>query len=400
MGTQNHQSGAVSLFIVVFSALLITIVTVGFIRLMLTDQQQATANDLSQSAYDSAQAGLEDAKRALLRYQDICSSGDVVACAKAYTDIVGLGKCNQGLVNIIDDASLAASEVPVKQNSGDDSLNQAYTCVKIQPQTDDYLGTLTANASKIIPLKGTSTITTVMVEWYDSKNISNSNLNVTLIAGTSIPISGQPATPHPPLYNQTATGWGPDRPSLMRTQLMQFGSNFSLTDFDNTNAAGESNANSLFLYPTGTTGTSSNTIDQYSFTGRDVRFVPVGSPLPVSCSGNLGGGGYACRVKIDLPTPAAAGSRTAYLRLTPLYNATNYRVTLLSGNTAVKFDAVQPEIDSTGRADTLFRRIKTRVELIDTDFAYPEAAIDVTGSLCKNFVVTDKPADYVNSCTP
>lgn len=400
MGSNNKQYGAVSLFIVIFSALLITVVTVGFIRLMITDQQQASANDLSQSAYDSAQAGLEDAKRALLRYQDICSTGDVVACTKAYTDIVGGDQCNQGLKHIIDDASLASNEVKVQQSSGDAALNQAYTCVKIQPQTDDYLGTMTANGSKIIPLKGTTTITTVMVEWYNSKNISNSNLDVSLIPGSSIPISGNPASQHPPLYDQTANGWGPDRPSLMRTQLMQFGSNFSLTDFDNTNAAGESNANTLFLYPTGIKGTPNNTIDQYSFTGRDVRFVPVGSPLPVTCSGNLGGGGYACRVKIDLPTPVAAGSRTAFLRLTALYNATNYRVTMLNGASPVKFDAVQPEIDSTGRADTLFRRIKTRVELIDTDFAYPEAAVDVTGSLCKNFIVTDNANDYVNNCTP
>jgi Tfp pilus assembly protein PilX len=400
MYSNKKERGAVSLFIVIFSALLITVVTVGFIRLMLTDQQQASANDLSQSAYDSAQAGVEDAKRALLRYQNICSSGDVSACSDAYTDIVGSDKCNQGLVHIIDDASLAAKEVEVQQSSSDVALNQAYTCVKIQPQTDDYLGSLAANGSKIIPLKGTADITTVMVEWFNSKNVSNADLNISLIPGTEIPISGQPASPHPPLYDQTADGWGPDRPSIMRTQLMQFGSNFSLTDFDDTNASGESNANTLFLYPTGTTGTASSTIDQYSFTGRDVRFVPVGSPLPVSCSGNLGGGGYACRVKIDLPTPVAAGSRTAFLRLSPLYNATNYRVTLLNGLNPVKFDAVQPEIDSTGRADTLFRRVKTRVELIDTDFAYPEAAIDVTGSLCKNFIITDNPDQYINSCTP
>jgi Tfp pilus assembly protein PilX len=400
MGTHKQEQGAVSLFIVIFSALLITVVTVGFIRLMLTDQRQASNNDLSQSAYDSAQAGLEDAKRALLRYQNVCATGDAAACSNAYDDIVGADQCNQGLVYIIDDASLAATEVEVKQNAGDDALNQAYTCVKIQPETDDYLGTLSANGSKLVPLKSKSAVTTVMVEWYDSKNISNTNNNVSLIPLSSILISGQPATLHPPLYNQTANGWGPDRPSIMRAQLMQFGTNFSLTDFDNTNASGESNANTLFLYPTGTTGTVNNTIDQYTFTGRDARLTSGGAPLPVSCSGNLGGGGYACRVKLDLPTPIAGGSSTAFLRLSPLYNASNYRVTLYNGATAVKFNAVQPEIDSTGRANDLFRRVKTRVELIDTNFAYPEAAIDVTGNLCKTLSVTDTVAGYTNSCTP
>lgn len=400
MNSNKKESGAVSLFIVVFSALLITVVTVGFIRLMLTDQQQASANDLSQSAYDSAQAGVEDAKRALLRYQGICSTEDPTACAKAYTDILGADKCNQGLIHVIDGASLAATEVKVQQNTNDVAFNQAYTCVKIQPKTNDYLGILAANGSKIIPLKATSPITTVMVEWYSSDNISNAGSNVTLLSPTKIPIGGHPVSQYPPLYSQS--GWGPDRPSIMRTQLMQFGSNFSLTDFDNTNTSGQSNANTLFLYPTGTTGTSSGTVDHVSFTGRDIRLTPTGAPLPVSCSGNLGGGGYACRVQIDLPTPISAGSQTAFLRLTPLYNAANYRVTLLNGFTTVPFDGVQPEIDSTGRADNLFRRIRVRVELIDTAFAYPDAAVDTTGSLCKNFVVTGTATDYINSatCTP
>jgi Tfp pilus assembly protein PilX len=407
MSTHKQELGAVYLFIVIFAALLITIVTVSFTRLMITDQQQASTNDLSQSAYDSAQAGVEDGKRALLRYENICSTvtadpaADAAACAKAYSNVVGSGNCNQGLVNIIDPASLAAGEVSVEKNSsGGASLNQAYTCVIIQPQTIDYLGTLSANSSNIVPLKSTSAITSVEIQWYDNKNISNTNLDVSLLPLASIPISGTPASLHPPLYNQTAKGWGPDRPSIMRTQLMQFGPNFSLTDFDDTNSSSQSNANTLFLYPTGTKGLSNAKVDDDTFTGNDVRHTPVGSPLPVSCTGTVAAGGYACTVKLELPTPIGGGSPTAFLRLTPLYNAADYRVTLYNGVTPVKFDAVQPQIDSTGRASTLFRRVVSRVALIDTSFTFPESTINITGSLCKNFIVTNSAADYANSCTP
>jgi len=188
---------------------------------------------------------------------------------------------------------------------------------------------------------------------------------------------------------------------------MQFGSNFRLTDFDDINAAGESNANTLFLYPTGTTGsTSPVTNDTYLFSSRDDRLTGVGQPLPVACRGSIGSGGYACTVTLTLPTPIGGiglNGRTAYLRLSALYNASNYRVTLkTAAGDPAKFDAVQPEIDSTGRANDLFRRVRTRVELIDTTFAYPEATVDITGSLCKNFTVTDKTSDYSNTstCTP
>ena len=66
--------------------------------------------------------------------------------------------------------------------------------------------------------------------------------------------------------------------------------------------------------------------------------------------------------------------------------------------------AVQPEIDSTGRADTIFRRIKSRVNVgfnTNGSFTFPEQGVDITGSLCKNFYVTnDEAGPLGTSCNP
>ncbi len=385
----DNQTGAVSLFIVIFATLLITIITVSFARIMVQDQQQASTIDLSQSAYDSAQAGVEDAKRALLRYQDICDNSDAAACIEAANQINSL-VCNEALGSLRD-INPDGSEIKIQTGIDSNALDQAYTCVKIVLDTDDYLGTLSANESKLVPLKvgDGESFDRIQIQWYNSADLGSTN---------DFDINLQPASSSSwPLLSQN--DWPSNRPPVMRTQFMQFGSNgFNVVSFDN-NTADESNVNTLFLYPSGSTGTASSTIDSRGLTQRDVRKTPTGAPLPITCSGNISSGGYACTVEISLPSPIGGGERTAFLRLSALYSGTHYRVTLLDGSTLTKFNAVQPEVDSTGRANDLFRRVQSRIELIDTSFSYPEATVDITGSLCKDFLVTDTHYQAGN-CTP
>ncbi len=265
------------------------------------------------------------------------------------------------------------------------------------------VGTLSSGTQKIIPLVGTGNFTTVEVDWFTSDDIGGS------AGGSAVNVDLQNPTTSPlPLLAQSS--WKANRPSLLQVQLMQFGSNgFKLSDFDDTTNS-QSDANTLFLYATGTTDSNPQNYAPAAdaFIQRDIRQTPTGSPLRANCLGTLAGGGYACSELLTLPTPIGGGCPTAYLRLMPFYNATHFRVKLHATNSltsTVQFRAVQPLIDSTGRADDLFSRVETRVDLLNDSFPYPADAVDITGNFCKNFAVTNNTADYTainsgNTCSP
>lgn len=390
--TKSKKSGAVSLFVVIFTALLITVVTVSFVRIMVQDQQQATVTDLSQSAYDSAQAGVEDAKRALLRLQSVCdadSSG--AACTNAKSQ-VSSSTCNDAVATL-NDVTVTGNEVKV-QTGGANSLDQAYTCVKVELNTPDYLGELSNNSYNFIPLRGVdSSFDTVRIQWFSPNDIDSTYANFALQADAQTPL---------PL------AWVPNKPPIIRAQLAQFDeeNGFKLTDFNNTVfGSSQSNANTLFMYP------SAVGKNDFSFILDDVRRTvnsgPVATPVApahfqsVKCTTGLASL-YSCSADIDLPTTIGAGNREAYLFIGALYNKASYSVSLLDGDKTVLFNNVQPEIDSTGRTSDLFRRVQTRVELTDINFPYPRAAVDVAGNLCKTFIVTDDTNDWItaNSVSP
>lgn len=394
MRRQHKEQGAVSIFVVIFTALAIIILTIGFVRVMMQDQQQASNADLSQSAYDAALAGVEDAKRALLSYTQTCASGDAERCAEIKARLDS-GACDtiDGLVAGVRFADTAHGRENILQTNTTGtgtSFDQAYTCISVSLDTADYLGQLGEGKTHVIPLRTNTpgeTFDHVKIEWFTSADSGSTAIDLAAVGGT-------PTLP-------TKASWPTNRPAVARAQLIQFaGSSFSVDDF---NRKADSNSRTLFLYPS-RTGSDRAAFTSDSRTGSDSS----GSPVVTLCSETVSGEQYSCSATISLPNPVSgdAANRIAYLRLGALYNGMNYRVSMYSGassTTPVSFYAVQPSVDSTGRANTQFRRVEARIDLGATnEFPYPEAAVDTTGSLCKDFMVTDNVADYrgSSSCTP
>ena len=371
----RNQKGAVSIFVVVFTALLITIVTVSFARLMLRDLQRASNNDLSQSAQDAALAGVEDAKRALAALPEDGELPDLSRC-NAIAGLLGKGS---------EDAT--DSEVRV----GDDALQQAYTCVTVDLKTDDYIGTLTADQVHLVPLKADGEFDAVRVEWFSKDDMSGTG-DVDLPAAS--PTSDLPAP----------SGWPQNRPPVLETQLIQTDSTFRLSQFDDEDdpADSQSNTNTLTLYPKQRINEENRTPTSLAFLS-DVRRTSTNSLSDVRCARSVASELYSCSADIRLPVPidgSVASRSNAYLRLTARYNSTHYKLTMIRGANVVQFNGVQPAVDSTGRASDLFRRVAARIETA-SNVVYPGAVVDINGNFCKTFRVTDRLQDYdAGACTP
>lgn len=366
---KTKQSGAVSLLVVIFTALLITVVTVGFISLMVRNQKQASDSDMSQSAYDSALAGVEDAKRAILRLENVCKADPTLpACTDLITSLDSgcLTAVNQ--LKGVGDTS-TANEVKIKTSGTDEKLNQAYTCVKVSMNNPDYLGFMDKDSSNLVPLVGEDTFSKVKISWYLPADLD----------------SGIVATVPPALASlefelKSNDDWK-NIPSIMRVQLIRHETSFKLLEFDN--ALTNNFSKTLFLYPEVAGSLSA------SFTSDDrMRDSSAQLLKKAKCTTNFMNGGYACSIKIDLGFDVLVGDKGTYLNLAALYSKSNYQITLLdSANNVVNFDNVQPEIDSTGRANDVFRRVKSRVERSSSDAANiaPFAAVDVDDDFCKAY---------------
>lgn len=383
-----RERGAVSIFIVIFTALLVTVVTTSFVQIMLRNQQQASNNDLSQSAYDSAMAGVEDAKRALVslkKCQRLVAPGN--ACDNLRLALTNNGDQCEILgdnANVNIGVSFNNGEVQV----GDPSLNQAYTCVKVAVQTSSYEGALLDQDDTVVipllPVGDPNAVTAVRISWYTKADLPQGSAAASIPAGTDLPRFDR--------WGSGPTSSIRNVPPIMRSQLMQFakGKDITLQDFSG------GAARSRFLYPN-VNGT--NVILSGSFED-DTRRATPNSVLAGGCKANFNYGGYACSVELALPAMTGADIREAYLQLAALYNqnTVHYKVELLNGVGAanvVSFDNVQPEIDATGRASDLFRRVKARVTVSPsgTPLPFPEAPV-TTKDLCKEFFITNSPDDY------
>jgi len=447
MKITNSTTGAASMFVVIFTTLLLGIISLGFISIMISEANQTTDFDLSQSAYDSALAGVEDAKIALLKYHECLSRGDYTSfeCNRAINAMVtGYNPENCDIVqqmlgrpidHIIDEST--GLEIPVgtiiQSEHGDDlgdtaTLMQAYTCVRIEENTDDYLGMLNQNyRTKLIPIRTTGPVGDVdriRLSWYDSADSDKVDAADAGIYNTIINPALPTLTTNKEGYSfnyresSTFSIFAP-APPVLQFQLIQAATSFTLAQFD-VNSGDRSNRGNLLLRP-GEEGVNliPNRADIGLAGSADRSF---NNPIDIDC--DPGGVSYRCVADIVIPQPVGGtrGDGTMFVRLVLPYNMpdTSFSIELYncgggaSSNTAdtadctrMQFAGVQTRVDSTGRANDLFRRIETRVEMVDVYYPMPEFAVDISGGgdngIKKNFWVTQNcwytnPNNHGRSC--
>lgn len=378
----NKESGAVAIFLVIFFALLLTVITLGFIRLMSQDQEQALVTDLSQSAFDSAEAGVEDAKRALLQHRQTCSNDAASNECEQYRQAFEDDECTT-LADLSSQLGLTVTPqgaVEVATTTEDEALLQSYTCVVVDLETPDYIRQLDSNTSDLVPLQGTGDFSTVTVNWFLAEDAGLSPSEAFTLPGA---VGGDDE--YSPIELPPVELWGEATPPIMRVQLIQHGSDsFNHEDLEN-------GSSTLFLYPVANGGAINNEV---AFT-RYARQSPS-EPVMITCSEDVGG--YACSAELRLSGSLEhTQDKRSYLRITPLYKGTTFQLELDGGNVA--FDGIQPQVDSTGRANDLFRRVQSRIRFDDAIGNYPESALETTSDICKDFAVSSEPLT-LGSCQP
>jgi len=393
------KRGAASLFIVIFTIILLGVITLGFTRLILSESSQSSNNDLSQSAYDSALAGVEDAKVAILKYHDCLSKGynatssgsaEAVACAKIIKAMQeGMNNQDCDVVSNVLGRNNGDGEVTIQEGQENgNNMNQAYTCVTIQETLNDFRSTLGGcgdikKQTKPIRTSDINDIQTLQVKWFSNENNSSNNIKPNQ-DGKLAPLGNEQHIP------------------LLALQIFQTDVNFTLSELSTSRDGQQTDHAALYLQPVneGTAGASDNiSVAEVAATSDKSSNQPF--LVPCSSSKASSNGGFYCSATIEFPKPwdhdgnvNNRNNDTTFLIISLPYGQPEADVSIAlkgSGGNTIPFIGSQARVDSTGRANNLYRRVESRIDLVNRGFPYPEFAIQMSNdsgsSINKNIEV-------------
>ena len=406
--SKNKRGGA-SMFVVMFTIIILSIITLSFTRLVMSEATKTSNTDLSQSAYDSALAGVEDAKIALLRYHACLdqgytrnSSGTCGDIIKAMQDGIASNDCStvEKVLKREQAAENHSVVVQETQNSTDAGNNtnmlQAYTCVTIKEDLDDYRTTLnSSNRLRIVPIRSDqiSRLGYIKVKWFSRANLQNQK-NTNLSGTSGYKFCDNTNDGINLLYRSGICDGYQQSPTVITVRLIQTDKNFNLSELSVSKDATHTDVGQLTFIPSTNGATAINN----SLWGESAN---KGTNLTQKVKCDVGSE-WLCEVDLQLPETFNGGERSesnTYVLVSLPYGTPETDISITAYTTdgvdsANRFDftGVQARIDSTGRANDLYRRVETRVELVDTYFAYPEFEITMTDSrddvLKKNFATT------------
>lgn len=329
----NNQTGVVSFFVTLIMMVVLSIIVIGFSQISRRETRAALNRQLSTEAFYAAESGFND----------------------AYS-IITTALANNNLQSSPSSCSSAVYPSPESLNS---SGSNQYTCIIVntQPSTLSFTpGTGQASVADLISSNGKN-FSKLNIEWDSSTNPGGygAGCNGVYSSGNSYIFDPSSFT------GGSSNPWPAGCPPVLRVDLVPM-------TFPVSEASLSGAVKTFFLYPQnfGPTATFSN--------------IKSGESLPTTCSSN-------CLFSVNLP-----GNDSEYwIRMMYIYNAPpviKLSATDISG-TAVNFKNAEAEIDSTGKAFDVLRRIQVDVSLNPSNgnIEPPNYEIQTDGTLCKRLEV-------------
>jgi hypothetical protein len=346
----KNQEGFASLVIAIVLVLVLSLITVGFAQLMTREQNSALNKQLTNQAYYAAEAGVNDAAKAL----DEGYSTPKTACQPLQAGDAGYS----------DPAGPNATQYLTDGNQyvGGTSSGVQYTCLLINPTPPDLeYGSIGTVGSKVVEITGVDSngnpvaIKNLFISWQDP----NGNTN---FVG-----SGQTFYP--------ANQW--NYPGILRASLVPL----DVTNLTNM-TGGEYTA---FLYPNAG-GSPENDSGYQTYPYGSGEGTNQGVIDNGNC--NTGSAPLDCNVEITGLTDA-----NYILDMRSIYDDT--RVTIRAQGITGQFLNIknaQTMVDSTGEAQDILRRIQVRVPSRN-NYAHSDYDLESMSGICKQLSLTGIATD-------
>ena len=411
------KQGAAAIMVVIIITMVTGIITLSFIRTMVINTNNTINYSSSDSAYNSALAGVEDAKVALLKYQKCRNEnntlGECGTIIKAIQERSGCDVLSEILYKGESDIVVSGEEVkinPGQTGSIDDITDQAYTCVKLNTKSNFLSELSESNPSRVFPVRideddgGVNAVKKIRISWYgdeerqDAIDDGRYRLDKSINFGSTQGTNDASNTKAASRFDSTTS-----YPPAMRFELFQSGQSFSLDDFYSSDMSNSSSDRiSLTLNPVEepANGIYTNTINATEAARTASKAMNV--PVDIVCSDDRS---WTCIAEIVVPDAlggvANKNSNTMFARVSLPYVAPDTLVTVQffdSSEKEILLNEVQAVIDSTGRAGDQFRRVEARVDMVNQNFPFPEYAL-TADSLEKSFWITQNCFHQVVNAT-
>jgi hypothetical protein len=346
----KKEDGFAAILVAMIMLVILSLLTVGFAELMRSEQESATNKHLSSQAFYAAEAGINDATRAINAGYDKIKR----ECKPLESD----------------DPAVDGDEFLQKDTIGDSA---SYSCLLIDPQppTLEY-GAVDTDESKVVFLTGAKVTGDVVEErvigsmyigWQDPDGTENPDGSTTFRTTGGFP---------------QAKDW--KSPAVLRMSLVPMSASMlSRQNLIENNFA-------AFLYPNGSSGGVAN-VSYLSGRGSEGGVLANGncatakSPRP-------------CGVTIrDL------GESSYMLTMRSIYKKSRVTIKIFDQETGeqLRIKNAQVLVDSTGKAQDVLRRVQARVPVRST-YPHTDYGIETAGNLCKQLQL--RPASSTNNCTP